>query len=341
MEDENIYSIIGLVLSGTASEHEKELLESWLEESPGNIHTYRALERAWESSKVELSYSNEEEQYQKVISVIRSSKKPRGSRAKNMLGIAATVCLFFVFGWILFKVQQATNEVNTVETKPYVVKSTPPGSKLKFKLPDGTQVWLNSGSLLKYSPGYGATERQVELIGEAYFDVVEDPSRAFIVSSANFQTTALGTAFNVRAFPGKQLDISLVEGKVRVDQFFQDSVEEPVSQVLLLPGEQISWHKERNVLEKKAFDPMKVVAWKDNILYFEDTDFHDVIDQLTNWYGVKFTVINPPVKNTTLFSGKFRNKSLEHVLEAMSFSKKISYEIYNDTTALIKVTSPN
>ena len=345
MENENIHNIIGLVLSGTASEHEKELLKSWLEESPGNILTYRALEQAWKSTKMELSYSHEEEQCQKVISRIQSPKRSRWERsrrgsAKNMLRIAAAASILFVFAWILFTVQHGTNEVKTIEAKPPVVKSAPAGSKLHFHLPDGTKVWLNSESVLKYSGSYGTTDRQVALIGEAYFDVVEDRSRAFIVSSANFRTIALGTAFNVCAFPGKELNISLVEGKVKVAQYGQGPAEEPISQVLLLPGEQISWHEERNVLEKRAFNPMKVVAWKDNILHFEDTDFHDVIDQMTSWYGVKFTVINPPAKNKTLFSGTFRNKSLEHVLEAMSFSRKISYDIRNDTTVLIKVTSP-
>ena len=335
MEQENIYDIIGLVLSGTANEYEKELLKSWLEESPDNIRTYRILEQAWKNSRLELSYSHEEEQYQKVISRIQSPAKSRWTGSKNFLRIAASVSLLFLCGWIVYMVKNSSNEVKPVEREAYIVKSTPAGSKLKFILPDGTAVWLNAESTLKYNHNYGVDHRRVELIGEAYFEVVKDKVREFVVSSSGFRTTALGTSFNIRAFQEK-VNISLVEGKVRIDQYRKDSVDSLVSQMFLFPGEQASWFQERNILEKKEFDPMKVTAWKDNILYFEDADFHDIIERLESWYGVKFNVINPPKKYELLFSGKFHNKSLKHVLEAMSFSNKISYKIHNDTLVTIE-----
>lgn len=325
MDQGEIYEIIGSELSGNADKDQKELLKSWLEESESNVKAYHMLRETWKSTKIKVNHPDEDGQFEKVLNKINVSTKPKTFISRHFIKIAASISIILASAWFL-----AYNQSDITELEASVLtieKSNPSGQKSNFALPDGTKVWLNAESKLRYSADYGKKHRQVELTGEAFFDVKKDASKEFVVKSENFTTTALGTSFNVKAFPNEgNINVSLVEGKVRVDQYRLDSAMDISSKTYLRPGEQILYDKNKNSLKKDGFNALETTLWKEGILYFDDTPFKDIVVTLERWYGVECNVENAPEKGV-LFSGVFENESLKNVLDAMSYSEKFIHSI--------------
>lgn len=327
MDQEKIYDIIGSELSGHSTKIDKELLQSWLEESPTNVKTYQMLKESWENTRIEVGYPEEDAQFDKVLHKINNRGRVQKSFiAAHFLKIAASVSILMVSAWFVFQGNEASKEV--ADTPAIIEKSNPAGQKSSFNLPDGTKVWLNAESSLTYTGDYGKSDRKVALEGEAFFDVKKDSARQFVVVSGNFTTTALGTSFNVRDYPNEnQLQVALVTGKVRIDQFITGSLSEIATKTYLRPGEQITYSQESNIYKKENFDSKRIASWKDGTLYFEDDCFNDIVKNLERWYGVQIYVNNPPQNGQLLFSGEFNNETLTNVLNAMSYSNKFEYSL--------------
>ncbi|MEP2510853.1 MAG: FecR domain-containing protein [Reichenbachiella sp.] len=334
MSKEEIYQIIGEVLSGTSDPHKRELLNSWIEESQENFQTYNLLKESWESTRIETRHPHEQCRLQSVLSKIESEDKPWWLTNGFLLKIAASLGFFIVCSWLYLSDGSFFQQIFKGD-KTITQKSNVAGQKSSFKLPDGTAVWLNSESTLAYDSDYGVSKREVKLLGEAYFEVKKDKKRAFIVTSGNLKTTALGTSFNIQAFPEEDnLIVSLIEGRVRVDQYQSVHHENVSSNIFLKPGERISYSKGNNSFEKSEFDVVKAGMWKEGTLIFDDEDFLDILKELERWYGVQIEVINRPEREAVRFSGKFHHESLESILLAMSYSKKFTYKIDGKTITI-------
>ncbi len=203
-----------------------------------------------------------------------------------------------------------------------IVKNNPNGRKSKIQLPDGTIVWLNSGSTLSYPSKFTNNERVVNLDGQAFFEVKRDTLRPFRVNSSGLVTTALGTSFDINSYSeqNNEIKISLVSGKISIEN------KSLKTNNVTLPGEQLiySIKKQKSVI--KSFDLKEVVAWKDKILYFKNASLADVILRLERWYGVDIKLKNAPQKNWNL-TGEFKKQSLQRVLERLSFTENFRYSI--------------
>lgn len=326
MVEGEIYEIIGAELSGNADEYKREVLKSWLEESQANVQSYQLLKESWQNTEIDLKHPHEEMQFDNVLTKIKDTSRRKPFIARHFLKVAASISILLVSAW--FVINNEKEVVPTVVSEVFYNKTNMAGQKSSFNLPDGTKVWLNAESSLKYSSKYGIKDRKVELLGEAFFDVKKDKTKEFIVTSENFKTTALGTSFNVCAFPGEDhLKVALVTGKVRIDQYRKDGTQDISSNTFLRPGEQMNYSKNKNSLNKGKFSSMKTVKWKDGVLYFEDTCFNDIIKTLERWYGVNFSIVNPPAADEVLFSGEFKDETLRNVLKALSYSRKFSHDI--------------
>jgi ferric-dicitrate binding protein FerR (iron transport regulator) len=164
----------------------------------------------------------------------------------------------------------------------------------------------------------------VYLEGEAFFNVVKDTNRPFIVRTNEMSTTALGTSFNVSAYSVENRHkVSLLTGRVVVEN---TSIKGEKESEVLLPGEQIIYSRDNNDFHKVAFDLELETAWSNGIIMFEDTNFKSVILTLERWYGVQFEIINESKKSEDAFSGIFENQSLERVLEILSFSGGFTFK---------------
>jgi len=182
-------------------------------------------------------------------------------------------------------VYQAT-ETSQTEDLPPVEKnvmntlSTPRGGQYQIVLPDGTRVWLNSASSLKYPTTFAGNDRRVELNGEAYFEVSKDPSKPFYVKTATQTVTVLGTHFNINSYADEiAAKTTLLEGSVRITGNINGATAK------LKPGEQaVNTINAIDVKENADID--EAVAWKNGKFLFRNTDLHTIMRQLSRWYDV-------------------------------------------------------
>lgn len=155
--------------------------------------------------------------------------------------------------------------------------STPRGGQYQIILPDGSKVWLNSASSLKYPTAFIGTERKIELSGEAYFEVAHNPKRPFIVSSENQTVTVLGTHFNINSYNDEHATTTtLLEGRV--------SVSSNNHQVILKPGYAALQKQGQINTEKANID--QAIAWKDGVLDMDGQSFDAIMRQISRWYNV-------------------------------------------------------
>lgn len=236
---------------------------------------------------------------------------------------AAAVLILVTFSGLMWWGRMQEQRIE--ESVPVAVrKENPSGRKSVLVLPDGSKVTLNAASVLTYSPDFGDVDRTVNIEGEAFFEVKEDIRRPFNVISGNIMTTALGTSFNVRAFQSEQtLKVSLRTGKVKVVNISDDSLEQAQ---LLEPGEGFVIQKSGRGMEKIDIDPIMEFGWKDGVLVFKGSNLQEVVRSLERWYGVTIEVKGKPSKEWRVDS-KFDNESLEQVLQGLSFTYDIDYQI--------------
>lgn len=226
--------------------------------------------------------------------------------------VASTLIVYFLGGIDQDRFYTAVEET--------ITKENPKGQKSTIMLSDGTKIILNSESKLEYTSQYNQEERRVILTGEAFFEVARDDKRPFIVETSSFSTTALGTSFNIHAYPGEQEVVTLHTGKVSVKM-----AEDPSIEAILIPGEKVVL-SENNDLVKTTFDMETEALWKNGILYFQDTPFSEGISTLERWYGVDIEV-NDLYENNLSFTGRFENDYLSNVLGSLSYTMDFSYQI--------------
>jgi transmembrane sensor len=201
--------------------------------------------------------------------------------------------------------QQAPVIYNTIET--------PKGGKFQIKLPDGSKVWLNAASSLRFPTVFNGSKRQVELNGEAYFEVSTDKSKIFEVNTRNQVVQVLGTHFNINAYSDEPtVNTTLLEGSVRVSDLRTN-----ISQ-LLKPGEQSQLSQQIDVINLK--DTYEAVAWKAGYFQFDKADIKTVMRQIERWYDVS-VVYEGDLPNYR-FGGEIeRNLSLLQVLKVLEKTK--------------------
>lgn len=211
-------------------------------------------------------------------------------------------------GQVTYEQQDKARKVNQAGGFNTIV--TPNGGQWNIKLPDGTLVWVNAGSSLKYPASFSPSARVVELSGEAYFEVSHDPSRPFSVVTADQRVKVLGTHFNISAYPGNaEAKTTLLEGRINVLTDIDHQ------ELLLLPGEQLA--VTRNGKSIKTVDAENAAAWKDGLFVFDNDPLDDVLQQLSRWYNVPFSYTDPSVRNIH-FSGTIPKASgLKQVLDKM------------------------
>ena len=185
--------------------------------------------------------------------------------------------------------------------------ATPRGGQFKVILPDGTAVWVNAASSIRYPTVFSGPVREVELNGEAYFEVAHDAKRPFRVKAAGKEVEDLGTHFNVNAYSDEPtMNTTLLEGSVRIGQT-----------TLSHPGQQIRIGKGGNMSVLIGVNAEEVVAWKNGFFEFTDADIKTVMRQLSRWYGV--AVDYAKVDDRALFTGQIsKNLAASQVFQVLS-----------------------
>ena len=193
------------------------------------------------------------------------------------------------------KLAYNTSSENEVEIV-YNIVSTPKGGQYQIELPDGTQVWLNAASSLRFPTSFTGKERRVEIMnGEAYFEVAKNKKMPFIVRLNSAEIQVLGTHFNVMAYAEEAtVKTTLLEGSIKFVQQQRG--------LLLRPGEQIQLSKDGSTKIESDVDTDQVVAWKNGLFQFDNSDIETVMRQLSRWYDVSVVYSNTNIKH--LFVGE-------------------------------------
>ncbi len=241
--------------------------------------------------------------------------------------IACILVLVFLSSFLLTQIFFPTDlkEALAEEVPLFEEHLAPPGVKSNLTLQDGSKVILNSGSQLKYVKNFEPHQRELELFGEAYFEVATHPERPFKVKTGNVTTRAIGTSFNIKAFQNEDIDIALVTGSVAVEL----EINSNESQVILRPGEKVNINQQNQQLIKGSFDTDTILAWTRKTIVFEQSTINSIVRTLENWYGVEIHLVNNPPK-TMAISGKFQDQSLKNVLIGLSHSANFNFEINKD-----------
>jgi len=199
------------------------------------------------------------------------------------------------------------------------------GQKANMQLPDGTHVWLNSASTLAYdNTAYNKKERVVDLQGEAYFEVNKDKTRPFTVEANDISVRALGTKFNVKAYPNDDdVTATLIEGSIRVSS--------PLQSEVLAANEKLTIAKATGRFDKSVLlDADKNISWINSQLAFEQERLEDIAKILERMYSIHFRFASEKLKDIR-FSGTLKNNNLENVLQLITFVSPINYSLKNDT----------
>jgi len=276
---------------------------------------------------------------------------------KKVLLIAAMMVAVFVAGMSVHWF--ANNRVEDYIRLMYTEYTSPYGSRSNVRLPDGSTVWLNAGSILRYSSDFNVHHREVFLEGEAYFDVTHDEQMSFLVKTSTITVKALGTAFNVKAYPeesfvettverGAVLLISPLSSSkettilrahqkaviVKKIQHEKKTVETPLQDNI--PDEVIKPIEYTPIAAVEVNSNVKTEAytsWKDTRWVIEREKLSNFAVKLERRYNVQF-VFNDKELKDYVFSGKFEDETLDQILEALKLTAPILYKVKQNTVYL-------
>jgi len=220
-------------------------------------------------------------------------------------------------GQLIYKIDDKNVKA---EQSEYNTIATPRGGKYQIDLPDGSRVWLNSASSLKYPMAFKNSKRKVELTGEAYFEVAKS-KQPFIVATATQEVEVLGTHFNVSSYADESsTTTTLIEGKVKVS-----AAREASNTVILAPGEQSLLAADESLSVRTA-DIDSEMAWKNDLFVFKGESIQSITRKLSRWYDVEFSFEGNP-SNLSYVGMVSRSKNISSVLSIMEGAGNVHFKI--------------
>ena len=329
MEEENkhIDELIANYLTEGLDKNALDELKTWIAASAENQQYFIRQREIWFSavSREAASVYDKDKAFENFRNRVESQKEiqstsRRGFSLSALWRYAAVVAIIIAVGCISYW----QGEVNVKDTFADISVEAPLGSKTKLYLPDGTLVWLNAGSRMTYSQGFGVDNRKVELEGEGYFEVKRNEKIPFFVKTKDLQLQVLGTKFNFRDYPeDHEVVVSLLEGKVGLNNLLREEKE-----AVLSPDERAVLNKANGLLTVESVTASNASQWADGYLFFDEELLPDIAKELERSYNVKIHIANDSVK-TFRFYGNFvrREQNIQEVLEALASTEKMQYKI--------------
>ena len=250
-------------------------------------------------------------------------------RKKKFIAFFAKAAAILILPLLVYTAYLTTktsgkHHIETAEVIWQTVK-TAAGMQTDFMLPDGSHVWLNSGSSLEYPVAFAHDIRQVKLTGEAFFDVKKDPSHPFIVNAGKMNIEVKGTRFNVCNYLNESnSEITLESGSVRL---FSGNYTDKKTMAFIKPGERALLDNKLNTLKVAAVDVEKQIAWKDGFLIFRDDKMDEVVKKLNRKFNVEIVLQDPELKEY-VYTATFEDETLSQILGLLRISAPVNYTVY-------------
>lgn len=317
MKDEVFYEIALRYLANTATEEEKQLLQQYLLTTEYS-EKYSILLETFQSESININDEFSLERGLKMLRYkIQQSEKRKVFKLRKSLAIAATIVTFLGLGILLKSTFFNAKTIN------YVSVTSPAGERINIVLPDSSVIFLNSGATIKYPEQFEANERNVQLTGEAFFQVKRNVNKPFIVHSGNFTTTVLGTSFNV-VNNNRKFQVTVRSGKVKVENTVSKK------QFILEKNTQVVFNSVKDDLIKESVDAKIYTDWHKNILRFDAITAKEAFKRIEQWYNVKVCCESEAILNRRI-RASYEDEPIDKVLKSMEFMIGIQYTIEKDS----------
>jgi len=318
-------------LCGKWDECNTRILIAWLEEDDENKYLFRQLVNLWESEQLarQEKHFNPDHAWAKLESTMkeRTSVAGRFSGLKQIARYAAVFILALILGGAGHYLVQKFSVPGSSEIVEYVA---PYGSKTNLKLVDGSLIWLNAGTTLKYDQEFGRENRDIELNGEAYFEVAKNKKLPFIVKTKKISVRALGTKFNVKAYPEeKTTETILLEGSVRI----WNQTAGKQKNILLEPDQKAIFHTELNDFAVSDITNTSDVSWFTDKWVVKNKNLEEFAKLLERRYNIRISFSDDRIRNYE-FGGTIMDETIEQVLTAITYSAPVKYKIINKQVTL-------
>jgi transmembrane sensor len=344
MNDYRFIQLLARKISGEATPDELSELSENMEKRPDAVYYTALFEEIWESNdrinelEIDEIYRRHRDRFADELADDQRKLPKVYKMKKNWLAVMVAASILIIFSVYLFLDPVATTPVNTIQ----IVAGK--GIRKKLTLPDGTLVWLNSGSKLDYDAGIKDQQfRVVRLSGEAFFDVKHIENSSFLIHTNKISVRVLGTAFNVKDYPDDQIsETTLLKGSIELSVNNR-----PQQKIILKPSEKFALvtsavprHKQQKDLPGKVtliienISPVMIAdkkyieetSWKEDKLVFENESLEELIPKFERWFNVTIHAENQKV-NQYRFTGIFLNENIEQALTALKLTKSFNYKL--------------
>lgn len=325
----DIDELITTYLTDGLDVESQKQLQDWLASSPENKKYFLRMQEVWFASihHDTMKRFNKDDAYQRFLirtarEKARSSipaRKRKVSLIPYLYGAAAVILLFLVSLVSYWKGEsQLKNQFADITIE------APFGSKIKMYLPDSSLVWLNAGSRIIYSQGFGVNERNIQLTGEGYFEVTRNEKLPFEVNTQELQVKVLGTKFNFKNYPDdEEASVCLLEGKVLVNNATRAN-----NKVNLLPNQKIFLSKKTGSMRIAKTNARYSAEWTKGFLFFDEELLLDIIKKLERSYDVKITLKDKSLETFRFYGNIIRKENtIEDVLEMLASTDKLNYKM--------------
>jgi len=355
---ENYNELIVRYLDNELSGEELDELSGWIKADPENFRYFMELKDIWlagETVNSEKIASDALLRFRQKYPVKTYSLTGSSKMIRIFLRIASTFLLAVLLSISWYWLTSPRAKGTSADTK-FAQIYIPKGHKGQITLNDGTKVWLNSNSTLRYPSGFGNGSRKILLDGEAFLEVAKDPAHPFLLETSTVTLKVLGTTFNVKCYSKENtVETTLIEGSLEI--LSGNSGIRRMKKVTLKPNEKAVFLKQDNRFSVNRLDipgqkesklnrriqksPISItqvesiISWKDNHLIFRDESFEEIAKKMESWYGVEIRIEDEKLKNYR-FTGKFiYNETIDQVMEVISRTTPLQYSL-NKNTLIIR-----
>lgn len=317
-----------LIAGSTTEEENRELME-WFRQCASQEEFFMLFENVWKDSPDEMPRDVQERMYRRLNRDLGEEKKKikaipwHSYFSRKIWQRVAVACIIVVLSLANYNMFHKQKQLST---QNFTV-SAEKGQRAFVTLPDSTKVWLNSDTKISYPADYGMKERNVALMGEAYFEVAKNPDKRFIVETKGMQVEALGTAFNINAYKNdNKIIASLFSGSVRVS--YEDHV------TILKPHESVKVDLLTRDFFQYEDNTMKDIAlWRENEITFDGESLEEIAHIINRLYNTTIYIEDESLKKEC-YIGTVRNNSLENFIDIINLTTPVVYENKGDTVFL-------
>jgi len=305
--NQELYEFKGWLSSpATQSEVESWLTENWADSAEIDSHTL-----------IETVFHQIQE-YEK------DHQKNTGFSITRILKVYKKIAAFLLIPILGLGIWYGVSQINTTSVQ-YTETIAPRGQKSQIVLADGTKVWLNSDTKIKYPGNFSKNQRDVFLDGEAFFEVAKNAHQPFIVHTSGVNVKVLGTKFNVKAYSDEdQIETSLFEGKINL--LINNSASADVIEKVIVPGQSFVYSKSDHQLASNRFPKDEINGWKKNQLIFKDDTFSNLVRKVERWYNVKVVYDEKLFNDRRLTVELYEGERLERLMDIISLTLSVDFK---------------